>query len=192
MRRWGPKRLARHNLGGVSDAEARQLLRELAPGIEAAVRAFRAWGHNVGLDEDDLRQIARVAVLDAAQTHRAEASTFGHWARRTIRWRLTEALERSERPEEPLDAPEEVLNGENPEEVLERLQAVRWVRQAVDRLDVRQRTIVDCRLRGESVREIGITLGISKTRAHQELHAALGILRHQAVNDRLDEEDSPS
>lgn len=152
------------------------------------MRYFAGWGAAVGLEPEDLRQMARVAVLEAALSHRGGRAKLKTWVNRTIRWRLTEALQGSERPEEPLDEPSDVVNGQNPEELVERLQIVRWVRRAVDGLDVRQRAIVACRLRGESMREIGMSLGISKTRAHQEVTFALEVLRDAAHRERLDEE----
>ncbi|HEY5657384.1 MAG TPA: sigma-70 family RNA polymerase sigma factor [Myxococcota bacterium] len=179
-RRWG-------ELGSVGDERARELLQRFAPAVDGAVRAFVAGGARVGLEPDDLRQLARLAVLDAALSHDGRAS-LGHWVRKTIRWRLTEAVLAEERPEEPLEAPERVVNGENPEELVERLHLVSWVRGAVDGLDVRQRTILACRLEGETLRQIAASLGISATRVHQETKRAHQRLR-QAVREHLDAED---
>ena len=188
-RRWSSRRIARRDLSGLDPARVRELLAQLRDAIDYEVRYFTAWGANVGLEPDDLRQLARVAVLDAAVMHggRGDASV-RHWAKRTIRWRLTEALTRSERPEEPLEAPHRIVNGHNPEELVERQELISWMRTQVGRLSVRQRTIVACRLEGETLQEIASTLGISKTRVHQESRAAFETLRIRAQEDHLDEE----
>lgn len=189
MRRAGPHRTARRDLRALSDAHARELLARFAPIIEGAVRAFTSWGAHVSLEPDDLRQLARVAVLDAAVAHRDGGASLKRWVRQSVRWRLTEHLERSVRPEDPLEAPEKVFNGQDPEELVARLRSVRWVRDAIDGLPVpRQRTIMACRLQGEGFREIARTLGISPTRVHQEAQLALEVLRERATHDRLDEE----
>lgn len=189
MRRWSSQRAARRDLSQIGEAQARALLEEHADAIAWSTRYYRAWGAQVGLEMSDLRSLARVAVLEAALSYRdSSAASLRTWVRRNIRWRLVEALEGGERPEEPLDEPERVVNGQSPEELVARLRAIGWVRQQIDGLEVRQRTILACRLEGETMREIAATLGISATRVHQESTEALATLRKRAAHELLDEE----
>ena len=180
------------DLSALDAARTAELLDRFAVTIEAAVRQFRDGGARVSLEPDDLRQLARLAVLEAALSHRPSRAALGTWVRRNVRWRLLEALEAEARPEEPLEAPEAVLNGENPEELVERLQLVGWIRAEIDQLDVRQRTILACRLGGETYTAIGATLGIGRTQTWRDTSSAFAVLRLRAREDRLDVERDDS
>jgi len=170
------------DLSAISEERAHELLTQFGPAVEAEVRAFTSVGARMGLEVSDLRQFARLAVLDAVLTYNGRSS-LRYWVHKKIRWGLIREVERPEQLE-PL--PEEPLNGENPEELLERLELVGWVRGAVDGLEIRQRTILACRLQGETMREVAASLGISPTRVHQESTRAISSLRRLFVLARGD------
>lgn len=146
------------------------------------------WGalRDPALETADLRAVAEIAVLEAKLTYRSARGSLKTWTRRVIRWRLLELV--SQRPEVPLDEPESVLNGENPEEVLAALERRQWMEGAIGELGPRRRVIIAATVRGETLNETGQTLGISRSRVCQERKTALIQLHERALEDGLADE----
>jgi RNA polymerase sigma factor (sigma-70 family) len=134
-----------------------------------------------GLGYDDLRAVAHIAVLEASQSHDEERGRLKTWVRNVIRWRLAETVKAAQPDAELTDEPEKFPNGANPYEVMARIEATMWVRQSIGALGPRRRTIVVASMAGETLRQIGPTLGISKSRVAQERKKAYETLREQAL-----------
>jgi RNA polymerase sigma factor (sigma-70 family) len=141
-----------------------------------------------GLGYDDLRAVAHIAVMEASQSHEEERGGLKGWVRKVIRWRLAETVKAAQPDAELTDRPEDFLNGANPYEVMEKLEEIMWVRQSVNALDPRRRTIVVATMGGETTRQIAPTLGIGKTRVGQERQKAYETLRDQALEAGLGSE----
>lgn len=133
------------------------------------------------IDLDDLRSLARIAVLEAVILyHPGRGAQFTTWAQKIIRWRLDEVCER-ESVHDPLPPDDQLHNGKTPHELLEELEARMWVETAIGRLPVRQRTIIAAKMGGESHRSIAPTLGIGRSMVSREARAAVCTLRRRAL-----------
>ncbi len=174
-------------LGAIDDATAREAIAAAAPAIEAEVRRMAAALKDRALQAADLRAVSHVAVLEALLTHRPGRGSLSFWTRRVIHWRLVEVVSR-ERPELVLEVAPPVLNGENPEEVLQALELRDWMESAVGELPPRRRVIIAAAVRGETLQETGATLGIGRSRVCQERKTALTVLRDRALEDGLADE----
>jgi RNA polymerase sigma factor (sigma-70 family) len=147
----------RVDLGSIDAATARRLLREYSGLVAGVARG-----------DEDLAQVARIAVLEAYVTHRpGRGRTLKSWVHKVVRWRVADAWQR--RPVEALPLEEELLNGAPPDRLLEQLQGVRLARQYVDSLSPRLQTIYAAMLNGETPSEIAHTLGITPSRLRQVL-----------------------
>ncbi len=179
------RRAARRDLGSVSDADAACWIAEARPATEAEIRRL-AWLCNAAVDEEDLRAVAHVAILEAHLSYRPGRCSLRTWVGKLIRWRLTEAVQAEQRPEEPLEQP--VVNGRSPEEIVEATERAGWLQSAIGKLGPRHRTIVAARLRGEVTRHTGMTLGISGGRVRQELEVATAALAQAALDEGVTDE----
>ena len=172
-------RAVRADLSGVSDADARRVLALVEVTINAELARFTTI-HLAGMDLDDLRQLARIAVLEAFATHQeARGARFKTWASRIVRWRICEAIQaaqpreeiRAELPEPP------ALDGE---EVLDIREKLHWLEEAFGRLTPREKLIIVKRLEGESWKTLSATISINISRAHQVRSNAVARLREEA------------
>jgi RNA polymerase sigma factor (sigma-70 family) len=144
-------------MGSIGAATARQLLEDYAGLVAGVARG-----------DEDLAQVARIAVLEAYVTHRqGRGRKLKSWVHRVVRWRVAEAWQR--RPPEALPLEEELLNGAPPDRLLEQLQGVRMARQYIDSLSPRLQTVYAALLTGETPTEIAHTLGITPGRLRQVL-----------------------
>lgn len=175
------------DLSAISSERAAELLKEFGALIEGELRKYGGV-HLQGLGYDDLRSVAQLAVLEASLSHDPERGTLRTWARRLVRWRLGDTVKQAQPKEELTDRPEDFLNGRNPYEILAKIEETMWVHQSVGCLDPRRRTIVVATMAGETLRQIGPTLGISKSRVGQERDTAFAWLREQALEAGLDGE----
>ena len=174
----------RHDLGTISSARAAELLSEFCPVIEGELKRYSGVELQ-GLGYDDLRSVAQIAVLEASLSFEDGRVLLRTWVGRVVRWRLAETARTAQPDVELTDRPEDFLNGANPYEVMEHIETVMWVRQAVGALGPRRRTIVVSSMGGETLRQIGPTLGISKSRVGQEREKAYETLRTQALEAGL-------
>ncbi len=109
------------------------------------------------------------------------------WVGRTIRWRLQEAVKSErDRPEEPFDGADRIVNGHNPEAAVERVRAQQWVRTAIGELGPRHRVLIAAFLADETQKYTAATLGISRSRASREVRRAFEILRDRAEDDGVE------
>jgi RNA polymerase sigma factor (sigma-70 family) len=177
----------RTDLTNVTSSRATWLLAEFGAVVEGEIKRYRGVALR-GLDYDDLRAIARIAVLEASLTHDPALSALRTWVRLRVKQRLVECIRSSQQDVELTDDVESLPNGRNPHELLEAMETTMWVRGAIDVLDPRPRTIVVATLAGETLRQIGPTLGISKSRVGQERRKALEIIRQQALEAGLRDE----
>lgn len=183
------RRAVRRDLGAISAGLARQILSQTEPAIDAEVRRLRpALRHCQGLDEDDLRALGQIAALESYLTWQPDAGcALRSWAGRTIRWRLAEAIERSQSPERtagrtPPAALEEAVD---PSEDYDESERLDWLQGSLGGLTPRLRTLVAAKLRGESGREVGRSLGISDARVVEQLADAVSELREAAMDAGL-------
>jgi DNA-directed RNA polymerase specialized sigma24 family protein len=184
-----PKRVVRLDLGSISAPLARQILEQTESAVEAEVRRLRpALRHVAGIDEDDLRSLGQIAALESYLTWDAERGcALRTWAGRLIRWRLTEAVQLAQSPEQtagsvPRAAAEEAVD---PTEGYDAAERAEWLQSTLGGLTPRLRVLVAARLRGETGREAGRTLGISDALASSKVLEALRILHRAAVDDGL-------
>lgn len=183
------RRAARRDLGAITGPLARQILTQTEPAIDAEVRRLRpALRHCQGIDEDDLRALGQIAALESYLTWDANAGcALRSWAGKLIRWRLTEAVQRTQSPERtagatPPGAFDEVID---PSEGYDESERLDWLQATLGSLSPRLRTLVAARLRGESGREVGRTLGISDARVVEQLATAVSELRDAAMDAGL-------
>ena len=171
-------RRARDNpdFGRIDNATAKRLFGRYMGSVSAVAALYPA------CERDDLLQLGRVAILEGYLSCKPELSSEGHWIRRVVYWRLTEAMNGShwlQSEVESLGTDPQILNGANPEEQFWRATAL----TAVGVLGPRHRAIVDGRMRGETMEEIGDTLGLSPQRVHVESKKAFRILRNTLESD---------
>jgi RNA polymerase sigma factor (sigma-70 family) len=148
---------------------------------------------------DDLISIGQVALCEAwTRFHREHPDKtdrgFGQWMQRVVRWRIVESLEQL-RPEGLTSAMRaDSHNGalhdragpfEDPADALHRRELRAWLRSALGQLDSRESILVIAVMNGESLTEAGASLGIGKTRAHQEHERAMVKLRRLAMKAQL-------
>ncbi len=151
-----PKRVVRLDLGSISAPLARQILEQTESAVEAEVRRLRpALRHVAGIDEDDLRSLGQIAALESYLTWDAErGGALRTWAGRLIRWRLTEAVQLAQSPEQtagsvPRAAAEEAVD---PTEGYDAAERAEWLQSTLGGLTPRLRVLVAARLRGETGR----------------------------------------
>lgn len=181
-----PRRAVRRDLGGIGAAVAIRVLTECAPAIEAEVRRLRpSLRHVQGLDEDDLRSLGQIAALEAYLTHAdGRGRTLRSWAGQVVRWRLVEAVQAAQAPDEHV-----MLEGDevevDPTLDYERAEQISWLHRTVGTLPPRMRVLVAARLSGQSQGAAGRTLGIGDTRVSQEVGAAVVALHAAALDAGL-------
>jgi RNA polymerase sigma factor (sigma-70 family) len=148
-------------------------------------RRIRGYAQTVGLDDDDLRQVGQIAVLEALQSFHTGAASKRTWVSRVVRWRLLEAAKALNGapagtfvPEQGEEAP--TTDPEVDAQVLRR-ERLAWLEHEIGRLTPRERTAVGCFLAGESQTEVARSLGISLSTLNAQLHEALRKLRAKAV-----------
>lgn len=185
------RRAARLDLGMIGAALASRILAECSLAIEVEVRRLTpALRHTQGLDPEDLHALGQIAVLEAYLTHEPEKGrTLRSWAGQVVRWRLVEAVQQAQSPEaggngavcdaEPED------EAEDPATSYDEIEKLTWLQQAIGRLPPRQRTLLAARLRGETGREVGKTLGLGDVRASQVASGAIRLLYEQALDAGL-------
>ncbi|MCU0671320.1 MAG: sigma-70 family RNA polymerase sigma factor [Myxococcota bacterium] len=137
--------------------------------IVAEVQRFVAWGRRVGLDVDDLIQIAEGAAVEAAATWKADRGRKQRtWAGRIIRQRLVEALDQEAPATEP-EVPSGPVGGDPlggfdrfvpADEVAEQHARARTLERAISTLRDRRQHIVREHLKGRTFEQIGDELGV--------------------------------
>lgn len=166
------------DLASISDARARKLLKRYGGMAAALARLYRP-------GDDDILQIARIAVLEAFVLYKKEAgASFDVWIRRLVRWRVKEALPRY-RLDEELDEDGHLANGRSDHErVLAELERDAWIREQVALIeDDRQRHIILMLLQGETYRQIASSLGLSPATVLRKGREAMRLLLAAAVLD---------
>lgn len=164
------------------------LLDAAAGSIKAEVSRVAACCY--GIEVDDLRSIAAMAVLEAHLTYAQGASASPKtWTRRVLRWRLDEAARRSERPETPTADMDAVLNGRSPERAMLTAERMIWLQSAVSTLPPRRAAIVVATLHGEKPGEIAETLGIKSASLQVEKTRTVKCLANMARIAGLGEND---
>jgi RNA polymerase sigma factor for flagellar operon FliA len=183
--------------GGVT---AQQLVADHLP-LAAAIAgnaAKRLPRHPPGLDAEDLLQVARLGLLDAAAKYDASKRVpFGAYARRRIAGAIGDALRSNDHltrgaraklkasGQEDYSAPVPLLEPQLlqstdswPDRQAEQAESRRWLQAAVLRLPARLRTLIRSYYwGGKTMREIGAQFGVNESRISQ-LHAgALRALR---------------
>ena len=166
MRRWDSIQY-----GVIDDAAARALLDRFAKLIDTELRRVSA----TDSDNAAMRSAACLAVLEGALTHNEHRGPLQPWIRRVVRWRLVAQTTRhGSEPELRVSDAEQVVNGDNPEQIVTKLR----LHAAIGRLSPRHRTIITNYFwGGETLRQVAETLGLSPARVHAELHTALSLLR---------------
>lgn len=183
-----PSRVARVDLASVSNAQAKRALSDMAGAVEKELQKV-AWVRLRGVDLDDLRAIAHLAVLEAVVTYNeSRGRKWSSWAYQLIRWRLQEAVrvELAYETQEvaavnaPLDA------APSPEEVYLAREAHTRVGRHLARLPPRAGTALACKLQGESLAEIGASVGVHYSLVCREIQDAV-----RTVSDAVALEEEP-
>lgn len=194
-----PRRVARLDLRSVTSTSARDLLSACEPAIEAEVGRWSGLlARGRGLDADDLRAVGRVAVLEASLTYQPDRGrTLRTWAGLVVHQRISEVAGAAcalAEHEVPAADPDGLLEGDehveaddvvDPQLEQDQRERLAWLARALAKLPPRRRAILAAKLRGESQREVGRTLGISDARTSQEVDAAVAELRALAVDAGL-------
>ena len=94
-----PERIARVDLGAVSERDARKALAAAAQTVRVELHAVRAAiAHLDCIDMDDMRSIAQIAVIEAFATWLPDrGAQLATWTQRLVRWRLRETIQASQR-----------------------------------------------------------------------------------------------
>ena len=133
---------------------------------------------------EDFLQLARIALIEAFATFDpTRGAIFSSWAYKTILWRINEARE-IESQRVPTVTLTHAVNGKNPEEKVMDLESSIHLKSALGTLSPRQGVIMDAVLRGETYGDVGQTLGIGKTRVHQEVQVSVSILAELLEDDQ--------
>jgi RNA polymerase sigma factor (sigma-70 family) len=162
------RRDARLDMAAVDDATAKALLVTYMPVAGAFANLYPY------AEREELLAAGRLAIIEAFITHKSSRANERTWVRKVLYWRIGEAAKR--RPWESqheCEDSETAPNGANPEEQFWRASVL----SAVGSLSPRHQTIIDARMRGEKVQEIGDSLGISHQRVTQEEQRAFKLLR---------------
>lgn len=190
------EREVRVDLRSLDDETVKALWEEHRVTLESMARRlfYRAQRSFVVITYEDLVDVGKSAICEAwvrfGHGHASGKGGLHSWAERMMRWRMTEAIDEL-RPEGlTFAARADAHNGglayrpadiETAEERLQRTEVRRWLRGAIGKLPSRQSILVVAVMNGESLNEAGASLGISKTRAHQEYQTALAALRRSAM-----------
>lgn len=184
-----PNRAVRVDLRGISNRTAKELLATYGSVIdhEARQRVGRLLASGFGSDLADLRQVASIAVLEAALTYAGRTCSPRTWTVKVVRWRLNEHVQAAfPAGEERLALPELVANDGDQEAQVLRGEQLAWLEGALGRLPPRLGMVLTARLTGETQGEIGMTLGVTTERVRQNELAAREKLQQWAVREGLD------
>jgi len=98
-----PERVARVDLGAVSNEDAERVLTLAKPCIAIEIRALGAAQHHLdGIEYDDLVAIGQIAAVEAFATwEEGRGARLKTWIQRMVRWRLRETVQASQRREDP-------------------------------------------------------------------------------------------
>ena len=98
-----PERVARVDLGAVSDEDAERVLELAKSCIAIEIRALGPIERHLdGLEHEDLVSIGQIAAIEAFATWEAgRGARLKTWIQRMVRWRLRETVQSSQRQEEP-------------------------------------------------------------------------------------------
>lgn len=175
MARDPAKRDVRVDMSSCDEPTARRLLEEYTPLVQRMVGDFH------GLDTDDLVAVGKIAVIEAHVTFReSRAIPRRSWTTTVIRWRMAVAVDRTlvlQRLETPLDDGDPITNGHHdPEKAFLR----EVLTELMGHLSPRHQAVLEGRLRGETMEEIGDMLGLGRSRVEQEEKAAWAVMRKLA------------
>lgn len=157
----------------------------------AAVAASRFAGRGcsaLGLEWDDLHQIALVALWNAADTHdpnRHGARPFDSYAYAKCQHRIVDAIRTHKAILGVGEGQDEDMPDQQPGPFATAAASDlrRALRSAVRRLPPRMRTLIESRLLGKTLREIGEALCGTESRAWQIEQAAIELLRYRLGRD---------
>ncbi len=163
-------RSVRIDLSAVSDIDARRLLSSYG----ALVRKTAARYHMQ--DVDELVALGHIGLMEAFLTYDPARGTELSWVRSQIRWRIQEGARGERRQLRFVGHDPDLVptNGRHDPSRLVEIERLRW---AIGQLSPRLQMIVDGRMRGETYEELGHSLGISTTRAHEQNQQAVDELR---------------
>jgi RNA polymerase sigma factor (sigma-70 family) len=189
-----PARVARVDLSQVDRAKAHEALASMTGAIEKEIARYR-WVRFRGIDLDDLRVVAQLAVLEAVVTYSgARGRKWSSWAYQLIRWRLSEAVTAemthdallATQPEDCGSEP--VAEDPTPEDHVLEAEGAQRVRRKIAYLTPRAGVALSCKLHGESLVQIGATVGIHYSLVSREIQAAVQTLSHEIRAE--DDEDN--
>jgi RNA polymerase sigma factor (sigma-70 family) len=155
------------DIGSIDDSTARQLLADASKLIRITIAK-----HSM-LDQDELLQVGRLAVLEAHMTFDdSRECSRETWRKRVLGWRINESVRAMSVPiEEHVDSP---TNGaHDPEMHTLRLELL----EIMQKLPPREATILTLRLEGQTFEQIGASIGLTRGRVQQCEKHALAILR---------------
>ncbi len=155
------------DLGSIDDSTARRLLDDAHKLLRVALAKYSM------LDQDELLQVGRLAVLEAHLTFDGTRDcSWETWRKRVLGWRLAASARALSAPvEEPVEQPTNGMH--DPEVHTFRLELLEVMQQ----LPPREATILTLRLEGQTFEQIGEAIGITRSRVQQCERHALVILR---------------
>jgi RNA polymerase sigma factor (sigma-70 family) len=187
-----PARVARVDLQGVSNAQARRALANMAGAVEKELKKV-AWVRLRGIDLDDLRAIAQLAVLESVVTYNeSRGRKWSSWAYQLIRWRLQEAvrleLEREAQEVPMSSSPGFALDAASPSP--EATYLAREERAQVEKhlaqLPPRAGMALACKLQGESLAEIGASVGVHYSLVCREIQDAVRTVSEAVAREEVE------
>lgn len=158
-------------MAAITPATAQQLLEDYGALVARIAATFPT------LEQEELRAVGRVGVMEAWVTHNPQRIPMRAWVTKVVRWRI---FERADTELSRLDsgalelAPEQATNGRHDPE---RLFMLEQVMELIVYLPPRQAMIIDARLRRETFLEVATSLGLSQSTCHAEYVNALAQLR---------------
>lgn len=165
----------------------------MAGAIEKEVARYH-WVRFRGIDLDDLRVVAQLAVLESVVTYSAtRGRKWSSWAYQLIRWRLSEAVTAEMAHDALLVSHSDTHESEpiseipTPEDVYLAQEASQRVQRKLAYLPPRAGVALACKLHGESLVQIGETVGIHYSLVSREVQAAVQTLSTEFREE--DEED---
>jgi RNA polymerase sigma factor (sigma-70 family) len=175
------------NYGLIPPAKARELLATYAQVVRVVISSPPSLPH--GLERDDLKTYAEMAVLEAHITHDSANGGEKTWVQHIVRWRVGEAIKRAYRPEVPTDQAHTWVNGAGPEAKFAIREQRMWLESKIGLLSPRESNVIALRLRGERSVDIAATIGVSKGRVAQNAADALRTLHEWACQEGLGPEE---
>lgn len=189
-----PRRVIRQDCSEVTNGQATAWLTEYGHVVEIQLRRVPRAALRAGwFDEDDLRAVGQMAVLEACQTYdegRQAQIALRSWVGRLVDWRMRAAVK---------DAYKVSTSAANPPEwATERTDDPEWLdmsamqtqlREAIRQLGVRDKTILLEHLAGETSAGIGKPLGVSGPMIRQRIAAIERKLQAAVRGGPLSEDD---